>query len=66
MPDHTGFTRLSTSRMCDSLGPGTASPKKYSSSNHAGPHVFYSPVDKYNLRQFVSGDSPQMQNPQSV
>ena len=58
-PDHTCFTRLSTSTMYDSLGPGTARQK------NAGPppqpdHTSFTRLPSTStLRQFVRGDSPQ-------
>ena len=43
----------------DSLAPGTAGNQKPSMRTGARSHVFYSTADEYQLRQFVSGDSPQ-------
>ena len=59
LPDHTCFTRLTTRSIFDSLAPGTAGNQKPSMRTAVRPHVFYSPADEYQLRQFVSGDSPQ-------
>ena len=44
-PDPTCFTRLSTSTMSDSLGPGPARQKKCRTATAARPHVFYSTAD---------------------
>ena len=53
MQDHTSFTRLSKSNMSDSLLVGVAEQSKPLVPHRAGPHVFYSSVEKQNVGQFA-------------